>query len=166
MTKVHSELNIQARTCGSCTLCCFTHKVQPREGESFQKDEATWCQYCTQGQGCSVYATRPTACQEFLCGWLVGLGTIEDRPDKTHVVMHRFRLGERTFMVKMVESAPGAIQASGVQSVIQDRIRKKDLVALHYLDTKIELWAHRDVGVPLRIQIECMDMNIPIKRVE
>ncbi len=167
MTEVQSEPNAAARTCGSCSLCCFTHMVRPREGESFeQKEGDTWCKHCVQGSGCGIYATRPIACQEFECGWLVGLGTEEERPDKTQVVMHRFHISERAFIVRMTEAAPDALQAPSIQRVIQERLRAGDLVSLHHPNGVVECLAHRNTRVPFWVQVECMEKGITVQRVD
>lgn len=74
------------RGCDGCTLCCFTHGITIDGFLTFKK-AFQWCKECTEGQGCAVYVNgRPSVCEGFLCAWLEGLGSEEDRPDKTGVV--------------------------------------------------------------------------------
>jgi Fe-S-cluster containining protein len=70
------------RECGGCTACCKTHPI-----ESIPKAQNTWCTHCLKGKGCDIYATRPSACAEFKCQWLMGYGSDSERPDKVRVVV-------------------------------------------------------------------------------
>lgn len=82
-----------ARQCGECRLCCFTHAVSPVEGETFRKKEKEWCEHCEIGGGCGIYPTRPYNCRAFNCAWLQGERNEDERPDKTGLVVHRYRQG-------------------------------------------------------------------------
>lgn len=42
-----------------------------------------------QGYGCTIYEDRPSACRKYKCSWLRGLGTVEDQPDTSHVLIDR-----------------------------------------------------------------------------
>jgi hypothetical protein len=53
------------RDCDGCTLCCKVMEVQ-----EIAKRGGTWCQHCTMGVGCGIYATRPLACSVYVCGYL------------------------------------------------------------------------------------------------
>lgn len=55
----------QARTCDGCTLCCKTERV-----EYLDKPKGVMCKLC-DGHGCSIHSTRPTACRNFHCLWLL-----------------------------------------------------------------------------------------------
>jgi hypothetical protein len=57
---------IEGRACDGCTACC---SFPPIRTELLQKPANTLCQHCSEGQGCSVYAVRPSVCQGFFCGW-------------------------------------------------------------------------------------------------
>jgi len=37
--------------------------------------------------GCSVYASRPKACRDYLCLWIQGVFVEEDRPDRSGVIV-------------------------------------------------------------------------------
>jgi len=77
----HKEGFMEQRTCGGCTACCKTHGVY-----ELSKDAGIWCPHCEIGKGCKIYSERPTACQEFKCAWLIGVGAPKHRPDKTKIV--------------------------------------------------------------------------------
>lgn len=65
------------RPCDGCSACCTTLGVpaaQTKSGET--------CQHVSVSGGCSIYATRPTDCREYACGWKMGIGSNEQRPDK------------------------------------------------------------------------------------
>lgn len=57
------------RTCGDCTLCCKVMAV-----ESLAKPAGRWCAQCDIGAGCKIYETRPQACDDFNCQWLMNPG--------------------------------------------------------------------------------------------
>jgi hypothetical protein len=58
---------IKGRACGECSLCCKVMRV-----DEIAKHPGTWCKDCAPGKGgCKIYATRPTACRDFLCSWLI-----------------------------------------------------------------------------------------------
>jgi hypothetical protein len=44
------------------------------------------CPHQASGIGCSIYVYRPRECREYRCGWLLGFGADEDRPDRSGVV--------------------------------------------------------------------------------
>jgi hypothetical protein len=52
------------------------------------KPAGTWCVHIAGEKGCSVYETRPPACRDFACGWLMQ-PSIPDglRPDRSKVIL-------------------------------------------------------------------------------
>lgn len=72
------------RVCGSCTACCKAPALNMPE---YSKPQGVWCQYCVIGQGCTIYDTRPRACQNFECEWLKGYGSEEERPDRFRIIL-------------------------------------------------------------------------------
>lgn len=56
---------VPGRSCGDCTMCCKLLKI-----EVLDKPRGTWCQHCKPGKGCLIYASRPSECQDFLCGYM------------------------------------------------------------------------------------------------
>ena len=55
------------------------------------KPAGSWCSHCKPGEGCGIYAERPTECRTFKCLWLgleeAGVATPELRPDRSKVVL-------------------------------------------------------------------------------
>lgn len=73
-----------ARSCGRCTLCCYTHTI---DGLTVGGE---WCKHVDHEKSqCGAYETRPDPCRNYRCLWLLGLpGTHEgDRPDRVGVVL-------------------------------------------------------------------------------
>lgn len=70
------------RTCGECSACCVRLRI-----DELNKDQEVRCRYLASGGGCSIYEKRPSSCRAFLCGWLLGWGDEEDRPDKSGVLL-------------------------------------------------------------------------------
>jgi hypothetical protein len=72
------------RRCGDCTACCTVLGVVELGKPAF-----TPCGSCRTRPpfGCAIYATRPAECATFRCGWLEGVGTNADRPDRSGVVL-------------------------------------------------------------------------------
>src|SRR5438552_3909987 len=77
------------RACGGCTLCCKLLGVA-----ELAKPRGRWCAHCRQGQGCTIYDTRPTACREFRCGWLQS-AEVSDAwfPARSRMMLSYERLG-------------------------------------------------------------------------
>jgi len=71
------------RGCDGCTLCCKVLGIP-----EIDKPAEVLCPHCALGQGCTIYATRPADCAEFLCGYLMepALGP-EWKPDVSHIVL-------------------------------------------------------------------------------
>ena len=58
------------RTCategkGRCSFCCKALPVH-----ELDKPQGKWCQHARKGEGCAIYADRPSACQTWRCLWL------------------------------------------------------------------------------------------------
>ena len=46
-----------------------------------------WCRHCDKGQGCLIYAERPSGCRAFMCLWKVMPDFPEElRPDRCKVI--------------------------------------------------------------------------------
>ncbi|MCX6786785.1 MAG: hypothetical protein NTU85_03160 [Candidatus Kaiserbacteria bacterium] len=78
--------NIQ-RICGGCTACCKSIAVI-----EIDKPLGKWCQYCSIGRGCLMYAEKPASCTEFRCEWLKGFGEEKHRPDRTKIILDYTKL--------------------------------------------------------------------------
>lgn len=72
----------QQRRCGDCKACCTAISV-----EELGKPFNAHCEHeCDKG--CAIYGKHPLSCQGYECGWLLGFGKLEDRPDKIGAVLH------------------------------------------------------------------------------
>jgi len=92
------------RECGSCDLCCTIYPVPGVTGKNEK------CRYAKSGTvtvmeisvgefgvdfaptvhpqfGCGIQNRKPRSCQQFYCGWRLGLGEDHERPDKTGVML-------------------------------------------------------------------------------
>jgi len=54
------------RSCDGCTLCCKLIGVQ-----EIEKPRGTWCVKCAVSIGCTIHKTRPQACRNFFCGYML-----------------------------------------------------------------------------------------------
>ncbi len=65
-----------ARTCGSCTGCCYVGGVTSLGKPAYQT--------CTHAstKGCAIYSTRPQECRDYACLWIEGEFADGDRPDQ------------------------------------------------------------------------------------
>jgi hypothetical protein len=109
------------RTCGGCTACCFTHEVP-----AIRKPLAAWCKHCTVGGGCTIYETKPLACNKYSCAWLSGVGADADRPDKANAV---FDLIQKDVfcgadVLEFQDILEGASEQAGLQAIIQDHLAR------------------------------------------
>jgi Fe-S-cluster containining protein len=78
----------------------------------------TWCDHAdptNDACGCKDYENRPNGCRAFACGWLKGMGDLEDRPDKLGVMMQPITHPDIGEGIAFVEAAPGAIQSPKAQ---------------------------------------------------
>ena len=122
----------QARTCGSCKLCCKVFHV-----EELNKPGGVWCKHCP-GKGCEIHnrPEQPAVCRNYKCLWLLGLlpdalGTNrlpEDaRPDRLRVIFSVRRIGG-ILIVEAKESEPGAAKRKEVRQIING-FRKRGIGA-------------------------------------
>ena len=77
----------RGRECGDCSACCVAPSIN-----RLNKPAHTPCSRLVGGElsggRCSRYRDRPNVCKGFQCGWLVGLGEEQDRPDKSGFIMN------------------------------------------------------------------------------
>jgi hypothetical protein len=106
-----------SRRCGTCRVCCRLPEL-PALGKPLD----VVCRHVNSDDrseaGCSVFgsAARPQVCGQFKCGWLLGLGGENDRPDKLGVLMQPTVRGEHEQVLAFVEDQPGALNSSRVQA--------------------------------------------------
>jgi hypothetical protein len=88
---------LSGRECGSCTACCSFAPIRTPE---LQKPANTLCGHCAEGQGCTVYAVRPTVCRGFYCGWffLPELGP-HWHPEQSGIVIRSERFDDDTITI-------------------------------------------------------------------
>jgi hypothetical protein len=90
------------RECGTCTLCCKVYDVP-----SLAKPMGKWCQHCTPGRGCGIWATRPEHCRAFHCLWITESWLGDHwKPEKAKFVLTL----DPTTKFMMVQVDPGAPQ--------------------------------------------------------
>ncbi|MBN9055415.1 MAG: hypothetical protein BGO06_12865 [Shinella sp. 65-6] len=83
---MQSSPNVVAgRSCGTCTLCCRLPDI-----DHLDKPANAWCRHCVAGEGCSIYADRPSVCRDFLCLWMTDEGLTEAwAPSRSHMMVYR-----------------------------------------------------------------------------
>ena len=115
------------RDCGGCTACCSALAVPELDKPTYQP-----CRHLCE-RGCGIYATRPRACRDYRCLWLLGHLGEADRPDQLGVIFtttvdpeHR----EQGNLPMLIEVRDGALQQPAVQDAIQAFRRQKPTVLM------------------------------------
>jgi hypothetical protein len=76
--------SLDDRPCGECTACCVVPVIDTPE---LKKAAGVACPNCV-GEGCAIYASRPTVCRDYNCGWKrIPSLPIETRPDRSGVMI-------------------------------------------------------------------------------
>lgn len=98
---------MKLRSCGSCVECCNTLAIP-----TLSKPKCTACPHLKQPKkrkrgGCGIYHKRPNECRSFQCQWTAGLGTREQRPDKTGIMAYWVdsQFGEALLITETREAA-------------------------------------------------------------
>lgn len=75
---------VASRPCGACMACCTALAVA-----ELDKPVGVRCTEAGgEGEpGCRIYAQRPRACRDYLCGWKMGFGEREQRPDQLGLLL-------------------------------------------------------------------------------
>jgi hypothetical protein len=65
----------QVNACDGCTMCCTAPAIEQHVTTAPLTAPKPACQQCeySSGNGCSVYASRPDVCQDYLCNYALGL---------------------------------------------------------------------------------------------
>ena len=80
-----SPITVADRSCGTCTLCCRLPDI-----DLLDKPANVWCRHCVAGEGCSIYADRPSVCRDFLCFWMTDESLAEAwEPSRSHMMIYR-----------------------------------------------------------------------------
>ncbi len=131
------------RSCGGCTACCKTHAVL-----QILKNAGNWCVHCLVGEGCAIYAKRPSDCRGFQCSWLAGKGADEDRPDRTRIVLEARQMGKLGTALWLWEVEPGALVSAFAKRETKQTLRTKTCVMHVPLTGNPRLYLARGVGRP------------------
>ena len=125
----------EKRSCGSCYMCCTLMGVP-----EIDKKDGEPCKYAKKGpckDACTIYETRPQACRDFECLWLLGFGEERDKPDKSKVIfvtgrspvvgdyltVRAYRSG--AYETKRMEVIINAISATMLVLLIDERGNRK-----------------------------------------
>ncbi len=98
---------LQQRSCGSCTACCTTLRV-----DAIEKPDGAPCPH--EGPpgkpGCTIYERRPAECSVFFCAWRIGVGRESERPDRVGYLVYcpSKTAGRLWFAVRDVREGSGA----------------------------------------------------------
>ena len=78
-----ASIAVRGRECGACTACCTVSDIV-----ELGKPGGVTCRYeRTEPAGCGIYSRRPRCCVEYLCGWRMGIGRADERPDVVGYVL-------------------------------------------------------------------------------
>ncbi len=124
-TRLQKRLARGKRACNGCTECCSVLGVKPL-------DKPPWvsCEHLCD-EGCGIYKERPGICGEFNCLWQMGLGSMDQRPDKLGVI---FAPTDGIFPftgemeVQAYEAQPGALTNPEVVKLCKKLVKGGGLV--------------------------------------
>lgn len=106
------------RECGPCDVCCNIAAVP-----EISKPAHTPCKFMKQCKGgcCSIFGQpeRPKVCSSFLCGWMRGAGSKDDRPDKNGVMFSRNIMENGQQLYVAIELKENAIKTTGREMAIE-----------------------------------------------
>ena len=124
---------VEGRECGSCSICCKVFMIK-----ELRKFDYKWCAHARPGSGCTIYAHRPTVCQDFLCAWRLDPDLDYDhRPDFLGVMIYSrsVRLDHREVIVyfirefefgasrkRFVQEQARVYRAQGYVTIIQTNV--------------------------------------------
>ncbi len=70
---------------------------------------------------CGIYSSRPQSCRDFKCAWLEGVGSHEDRPDKSGALIYMAADSNGAPFIAAVECRPGVLdEGTEVRKVIDE----------------------------------------------
>lgn len=103
-----------SRKCGECTACCTIMEVA-----ELSKPQRVACSYASDG--CRIYRDRPHSCRIWFCGWMMGFGRDEDRPDKSGVVVAPPATDNGHLFIVFVTNKSAAVSA---RALVQDLVTR------------------------------------------
>jgi hypothetical protein len=105
---------IEARRCGTCTLCCKLLTIP-----EFDNPSGQWCPHCVQGRGCTLYPNWPEPCRAFRCGYLMWPELGEHwRPSRSKLVV-AFKPDGMEIVIHVDPGIPNAWRAEPYHSEIR-----------------------------------------------
>ena len=132
------------RKCGNCSACCTTlevnEAVEHRDAETdelekreviFHKPAYVKCEHVRNGNhSCGIYDKRPGPCAVWSCGWLGGLGSNKDRPDKSGVVFSSevTDLGPTIIMYDYLKGASRSGRMLQLAQLVLDKQKKEQQI--------------------------------------
>lgn len=123
------------RKCDKCDICCIEPFI-----EELNKPSHTVCSNLDQSKDChkcTIYNTRPKACQTYFCSWMDGYGNDLDRPNENGIIMSQHTFNNGTWLTAR-ELISDALITTGRNMVI-DMVNKIDLpVIVSLFESKIK----------------------------
>lgn len=96
--------------------------------EAIAKPPRKWCGHFRRTKGCAIYETRPAACADFNCTWLLAPNLGEDwRPDRAGFVMHAENSGAR-LVVEVDGASPQAWRRAPYKAALQTWARSIEVL--------------------------------------
>lgn len=150
------------RPCGTCTVCCTVLGLRRKNGERISLPYQPCPKACSKkslfnGGGCSIWKSKPEACNNFECAWKQGglPPSTQYRPDKFGLMMSMSRWGDarkedpviKGHVVLIHEVHKGAIKANKdfikeMTSICSDRRksgRRADAICVVHSDKTKEI---------------------------
>lgn len=141
------------RQCGTCAACCVYLKVP-----SIMKKALTPCHFlkkmdteytCGENNGCTNYDGKPDVCRDYRCSWLEGYGDIEDRPDKSGLLIDTMqRIGNSLECKPIWEGADKTEKGKQLIKRFSQQSQKVVLVTT-YLETRLSYAVGEPVSGPI-----------------
>lgn len=128
------------RSCGECHACCIYLEIDVLDKPARQK-----CRHLGDS-GCDIYAERPRVCSGFWCCWAFGLFSVEDRPDRSGVLVHVTTNQVGGMGLEVIECRDGAVEQN---DDIVSKCRSVDcrLVTTRYCDGREHLYSRDRVWI-------------------
>ena len=114
------NVKIPGKACGSCSFCCKVLEI-----DELKKTAGDLCEHCARSGGCSVYATRPQVCRDYICDWKEDRELlVQFRPDRVGTLLmgrsrqrrisRRLRPGKAVFLAQSPDiQAPVSLAKEG-----------------------------------------------------
>jgi hypothetical protein len=108
---------VPGRSCGGCNACCRYFDLMAE----LNKPCGILCRHWESGVGCGIYETRPPACRNFYCDWLLN-DALDDawRPDRSGMIIRETRdgipreFGDRNGLIFALNGPDSSLEADRV----------------------------------------------------